>query len=30
MYQATLGKLADGTATPVGQPQTVEVVPPEK
>ena len=30
MYQVTLGKLADGTATPVGQPQTVEVVPLEK
>jgi len=26
-YKVTLGKLANGTVTPVGQPQTIEVVP---
>jgi hypothetical protein len=29
-YQVTLGKLVNGAVTPVGQPQTVEVVPLEK
>jgi hypothetical protein len=29
-YQVTLGKLVNGTVTPVGQPQMVEVVPLEK